>query len=343
MPNPTGLNTLAASREVMARAVDVSICPAAVETMAQSLAAAVVSHNPIAKHWLAGAPDKVQQFLQSLSFGEQALFMLVFHATGFSYWQDPPWSISDDDTTYNGSTAWLICLIREQATLKPALLATLGDDRWHTLTLGVNNIPMPMACERLEILRELGKILQDNNGEKIGVVQRIQNIQQIRRILLTGETGLAAPALALLLAKTMPGFNDISNYDELTVPFLKRAQLLVNDINYLKIKHGMGPISGLDKLTAFADYKIPQFLRHKNVLRYSQPLAEKIDKLVPLSAGSKEEVEIRAGTVVAVEAIRQRLNRTCAMDSGTLDNLLWLEAQKDRAMQPYHRCRTINY
>jgi hypothetical protein len=71
------------------------------------------------------------------------------------------------------------------------------------------------------------------------------------------------------------------------------------------VRHGW--LSKMDDLTAFADYKIPQFLRHKKVLVYDSSLAQRVDNQIDLEPGSKEEVEIRACTIAAVEALRQEL------------------------------------
>ena len=60
---------------------------------------------------------------------------------------------------------------------------------------------------------------------------------------------------------------------------------------------GMGDLYRTEELTVFADYKLPQVLRRLGVLRYAPHLAERIDRLKPLEAGSREEGEIRAATV----------------------------------------------
>jgi hypothetical protein len=62
--------------------------------------------------------------------------------------------------------------------------------------------------------------------------------------------------------------------------------------------------------------------------------------------GGKQEVEIRACTIVAIEALRQELERNhIKLNACTLDNRLWLAAQKQEPPMgnPHHRCRTIYY
>jgi hypothetical protein len=48
--------------------------------------------------------------------------------------------------------------------------------------------------------------------------------------------------------------------------------------------------TSIDELTMFADYRVPQILRHIGVLVYSQPLAEHIDQSKSILYGSQEEV-----------------------------------------------------
>lgn len=64
--------------------------------------------------------------------------------------------------------------------------------------------------------------------------------------------------------------------------FYKRAQILVGDVWGAYGKHrGRDHPYGfydIDQLTMFADYRIPQILRAKSVLIYSEELADKIDR-----------------------------------------------------------------
>ncbi len=70
---------------------------------------------------------------------------------------------------------------------------------------------------------------------------------------------------------------------------------------------GLGTISDFDQLTAFADYKLPQLLRYQGVMVYIPELAAPVDAYQEIVAGSAPEIEIRAGTVWAVELLRRAL------------------------------------
>jgi len=61
--------------------------------------------------------------------------------------------------------------------------------------------------------------------------------------------------------------------------------------------------TGKEDLTMFADYRVPQILRHLGIFQYSAELADAIDSEKELPYSSKWEVEIRAATVLAVETI----------------------------------------
>ena len=106
-----------------------------------------------------------------------------------------------------------------------------------------------------------------------------------------------------------------------------------------------GRFSDLDSLTAFADYKLPQVLRHLGVLRYEDALAKKVDQKTLIVAGSPEEVEIRANTIWAVELIRQELHAMGnPLNAFEIDWILWNLGQYDRhGIKPYHRTITIFY
>jgi hypothetical protein len=101
----------------------------------------------------------------------------------------------------------------------------------------------------------------------------------------------------------------------------------------------------MEELTAFADYKLPQVLRHVGALIYSQGLAGKVDLMMPLEPGSEEEIEIRANTVWAVELICQEIKRLGnEVRASEIDWLLWNLGQDDEfRAKPYHRTVTTFY
>ncbi len=174
----------------------------------------------------------------------------------------------------------------------------------------------PMIEERAAALRELGQAGFDG-------------------LVLDTAAGTAAR-----LAARLPSYADVSDYDGVAVPLLKRAQIVPADL------HGAGVANfpDLDALTCFPDYKLPQVLRHFGALEYSPELAGRIDNWEQLEQGEPAEVEIRAGTVVAVERIREALrHRGRALASIEVDWILWDLSQGLYPVRPYHRVRTVFY
>ncbi|KAL1686148.1 hypothetical protein GGG16DRAFT_64815 [Schizophyllum commune] len=72
-----------------------------------------------------------------------------------------------------------------------------------------------------------------------------------------------------------------------------------------------GPAIG--SLTMFADYRVPQVLHHLRILQYSPALTKMLREYAYLENGSKEEVALRAGSVLAVERVREAIERRVAL------------------------------
>ena len=181
-----------------------------------------------------------------------------------------------------------------------------------------------------QALNDLGWLLGDRYGGRyVGMV--------------VAAGGSAERLVELLL--DMPFFRDVSHYAGLEVPLLKRAQIAVTDLALAFDGQGYGWFKDLDRLTIFADNLVPHVLRVEGVLRYEQGLLERINrgKLVP--AGSRQEVEIRACGLHAVELLAAELGRLGRrVTARELDYVLWNRGQGRRfKSQPRHRTRTVYY
>ena len=106
---------------------------------------------------------------------------------------------------------------------------------------------------------------------------------------------------------------------------------------------GEDKFTGKEQLTMFADYRVPQVLRHLGIMEYSEALATKIDNCEELSHGGSDEIEIRAATVVAVERILAKISEDPALTvaikhSYEVDWLLWQLGEKTLdSMKEHHR------
>jgi hypothetical protein len=268
--------------------------------------------------------------------GTTAEWLFVIGTINHCFWPDmgaPRWEVSYGEELLSGYWALAASLKRAMeegvAIHRAETLASLDGRTLASIFRGRGTIPL--FRERLENLREAGRILVDRfQGSFAHVVE---------------ESRYSAVELVLLLARTFPSFNDIALHQGENVHFYKRAQLLVMDLWSAFGGACWGRFADLAALTAFADYKLPQVLRQLGILSYAPDLAERIDSLTPLPAGSPEEVEIRAATIWGVEWLRQALvHRGHHVLSAQIDNWLWTLGQDDAYRQkPYHRTRTIFY
>ena len=238
-------------------------------------------------------------------------YILVLDTLNFSFWGSGRgyWELAESlrDAFDRGEPLWDAERLR--ALDPPALTRLIG--------------AFPIPERRLAALHELADLaLREAGGDVARLVPP------------------SAPELAGYLAANLESFRDVALYGDRAVPFLKRAQIAAADL------WGSGAVAftDVDELTCFADYKLPQLLRHAGVLEYSEHLARRVDARVELAAGSPEEVEIRAATVVAVEQLRDRLAHSGRHLTATeVDWMLWALAQDEEGMAPYHRVRTTFY
>lgn len=210
--------------------------------------------------------------------------------------------------------------------LDASYIATISDEDGSSFFEGINNIQIPLLMERLENLREAGRVLIEKLGGEFINLFRLASYDAVK--------------IVDLVIQNFSSFRDVSVLAGKEIFFFKRAQILAWDINCILKDFGQ-QLSNLDQLTAFADYKLPQILRNFNVIEYSKDLAEKIDNYVEISHNSREELEIRAATIWSIELLTHYLP---GMISAAIDSIIWLMSQDNQErMQPYHRTRTTFY
>jgi hypothetical protein len=157
---------------------------------------------------------------------------------------------------------------------------------------------------------------------------------------LVGAAGHSTERLVLILDR-MPLFRDVARYDELVVPFYKRAQLCSATLSLAFDGDGLGRFDDLDQLTMFADNLVPHVLWCEGVLRFDPDLERRIAAGTMLPAGGPEDVELRAVALTAVEALAGAVGHATAM---TIDNELWERGHQPRIKaHPRPRVRTTAY
>jgi hypothetical protein len=158
------------------------------------------------------------------------------------------------------------------------------------------------------------------------------------------EAAGSAARLVGILSR-MPLYRDVARYEELEVPFYKRAQITAADLHAAFRGEGPGRFRDLDRLTLFADNVVPHVLRREGVLAYEAALARRIDAEEPIASGSREEVEIRACAVHAVELCAAEIARLGGSATAqALDHALWSRGQRPEIKaHPRHRTRSVFY
>lgn len=265
-------------------------------------------------------------------------WLLAYNAVNFCYWRD------------DGRRWWTVVAGLEVGRDDEALgiMAAFGDaldrgvplddgawlERLDARTLAGLLAPAPGAAElprmdwRLAGLRELGRAYLAHGGPD-GVLAMARG---------------SAPELVRTLVTVCPSWEDTRRWRGRILPFRKRAQLCVSMIVGWSGGRGPGALTGLEQLTAFADYRLPQVLRGAGVMRVSDELAVRIERGEHLEAGSAEEIAIRAATLVAAERIRVHLQRRAPVDALIVDHLLWRTAvARQEALPPFHRTPTTDY
>jgi hypothetical protein len=263
-------------------------------------------------------------------------YLLVLDTLNFCFWALPGqsrWEIEYGTETVSGYFG-LAAALKQTLTCgvpitDPGYLATMTEDLLRNI-LGGRGV-LPLCQERVRNLNELGQVLLEvYDGNPVRLVE---------------TAGKSAAALARLVAEKLPSFRDVARYHGREVFFYKRAQIFASDLHSAFHGQGWGEFRDVNTLTAFADYKLPQVLRHVGVLTYDQALSDKVDNRIPLDAGSAEEVEIRANTVWAVELIRRNLEQHGKqIHACEIDGMLWTLGQRDKyRVKPYHRTLTVFY
>jgi hypothetical protein len=330
------LGVLESTRPVIDNARDVTIDETAVEQMAARLAGrggqgVQAPEWRVWPHWWDDSPD---------GSPSNADYVLVLDALNFCFWGEPRWRVPYGGQILDGYWALAACLRRAldagTPILDPSYLAAFDEAAARALFAGEAEIPL--LSQRIANLREIGH----------GLLAAGSFAQIVAAANGCGE------ALVAEVIRRFPSFDDTALYDGQSVKLYKRAQILVSDLHGIFGGQGLGHFTDLDRLTAFADYKIPQVLREAGILVYSDALAATVDRQTLIPPGDPREVEIRAATVWGCELLCQALQQYRDRQPGfpvsspplrafEVDWLLWSDAQGRTISKPYHRTRTIFY
>lgn len=262
--------------------------------------------------------------------------VFTFNVINYCFWAEedsPKWTIEFKGKELDGSIALFRALEvkkkEDNLFTSGKYLANLSSDELEIILKG--NIDIPLFQERLQGLNDTGVILVSKfDGSWSNVLKKANN---------------NAYLLAEILVNNFLSFDDTSIFNGEKIGFYKRAQLNSKMISDAQVLKGKSKLADLAKLTAFADYKVPQILRSLEILKYSNDLARKIDSLEVIEKDSDEENEIRIATILSVEKILEVLSeRFPNITSSHVDSLLWNKSQDlKRDINPYHRTYTTAY
>jgi hypothetical protein len=261
-----------------------------------------------------------------------ANLVLLIDALNFCFWSANPIRFEWRGRAYERFNAMFVSL----------MLAARYDPRWFDAAFWVD-VPaaelretlagrgeLLLMAERERIVRETGRVLLERfDGDFVNAVDSV---------------GGRAWPLAVLLMTNFDSFRDVASYHGQPVYFMKRAQICALDLAVAWQTHDHPPLEGLEELTAFADYRVPQALRHLGILRPVPLLAQAIDTGVELPAGSPEEVELRAASIAAVERMAAALAAAGKKAAEwEIDWYLWSLAHAPEVAVQHHRTRTVYY
>jgi hypothetical protein len=263
--------------------------------------------------------------------------------------QPPMWSSTDRAgraaywltlDAINFGSGWFPTLRKDPGSSGYGTVSSAWRARWET--------GGPLDAEALTRLgpADVAVIIGQDPGHELMELFSL-SLRDLGARLLSGYDGdplrllAAADGSAVALASELGGwpcFADRSRYEDLSVGFLKRAQITAADLQ----RAGVVAWRDGERLTMFADNLVPHVLRLDGVLWFDPELVARIDAGELIEHGSPEEVEIRACALHAVERIVNA--RPGALIAAQVDQILWERGQGARyKAHPRHRSRCTAY
>lgn len=295
-------------------------------------------HVQIKLKHLESLADLVQKAINQNRLLDQSQFgqtsntpqkVFIINSVNFCFWakkNQPKWKVEyPKGNIQDGWNALVACFnqaLNDQIPiLDPHFLSTLTLVQTKQLFKSSNQTTIPLLERRHRFLKETAlKLNRHFDGQASNLIKQSKH---------------DAVNLVKLILKYFPGFKDTSTYHQNPVYFYKRAQICAYDLSMLNNIN----LTSIEKLTVFADYKLPQLLRSLKVILYSKALANQVDGYHLIPKNSPKEVEIRAATIIAGELLSILLK----LPPYIIDNALWVLSQSTNNQKPYHRTLTTNY
>lgn len=312
---------LESTRAVVERATQVMIDDAAIDRWGRSVSPGAL--NP-------GGHDLWEHLPGSQA--QSANLVLLVEALNFCFWSPEPIRIQWRGQTYERFNAMLVSLILaakyDPLWCEAEYWVSVPGDEIRQVLSGKGELLLMEERER--IIRETGQTLLERfDGQFIHAVESVNE---------------RAWPLAVLLMTHFDSFRDVSRHEGSPVYFMKRAQICALDLSMVWQQRGHPALDGLDELTAFADYRIPQALHHLKIIRYSEALATAIEREDEIEKDSPEEIEIRAASIQAVDRmVKVAAKAGKHTTAWQIDGYLWGLSHDADVKANHHRTRTVYY
>ena len=238
---------------------------------------------------------------QSDDFEEMCLFYMILNSINYCYFDDDGKKFHDGEL--GGSTLVSTRLTEHWEEIKHSGFLAQVDENYLLSELFQAECPISMVKDRVHALREVGRFINKNPDFTF------------RKLFKKYK--LNAYYISQAIPTLLPTWEDA---------FFKRAQLFVGMVHG-RFQHNMPPpfTQGLEDLTVFADYKVPETLIRMGVLRPSASLMTRIHRREKIYSGSRKELELRAGSIMGADAIMDAVNKykETPINSLHTDFLLW--------------------
>ncbi len=261
-------------------------------------------------------------------------YLIILDSLNFCFWnpEGKRWQILYNGKLYDGYFALSLALkdffeaYPDKANLK--YFSNISFKKFRELLQGGKNLLL--LKKRWEIVKKVSRHLVENYKASS------------KQFVLSGNRQFSI--LIPKIAAELFAFDDQAIYQESNVYLWKRAQILAVDICAALGGRGTYKFKDPGYPTTFPDYRIPQILEHLDIIEYSPKLKGLIKNRSLLPKASREEIEIRAATVWAIEYLKEALKRKGKeLRSFEIDWLLWNESKLGKLRLPHHRTETWFY
>ena len=260
---------------------------------------------------------------------EWILLSFILESINFCFWQKPKIETDYNGTTYTGSNGLFFAVVKAVEEKR----FILKEDKLKDITE-----------------KEFKEIFKPYRGEIPHIEKRYKNFKEVIDIFNEKDVYKelfnikSDTELLKYIISNFKSFDDKSTYNDITVHFNKRANLLVSDLYSMSstIKKN---IKSIDNILGCADYGIPRLFREYGILEYTKELDDMIENEEEIPHNSKMEIEIRSNMLYSIELLKEELKKSnVIINSIKLDNLIWaMYKSKAKTRKKTHHTVTIYY